>query len=139
MHQFKLCMFAYLYKHVLIYACLYRNANLVSLILRKVYIIFIYKYWLNLCQCYFEEDKNYLYSYLVGSLQKFPNSNSSNISNYVNIVEITSTQHYTRITQNRFPEQNILGNNTMETTSTEVTSIRRRKIHVESSSIFRRF
>ena len=52
-------------------------------------------------------------------------SNSSSISDYVNIVEITLTQHYTRIAQNRFPEQ-ILGNNTMETASTEVTPIRRR-------------
>ena len=60
-------------------------------------------------------------------------SNSSNISDYVNIVEITSTQHYTRIAQNRFPEQKMLGNNTMETASTEVTSIRRRN-NVEKST-----
>ena len=52
-------------------------------------------------------------------------SKSSNISDYVNIVEITSAQHYTRIAQNRFPEQ-MLGNNAMEIPSTEVTSIRRR-------------
>ena len=46
--------------------------NLVSVILRKIYIISIYKYWhYNLCQCYFEEDKNYLYSYFV-ALQIFP-------------------------------------------------------------------
>ena len=38
-----------------------------------IYIIFIYKYWhYNLCQCYFEENKNYLYSYLVALFQKFP-------------------------------------------------------------------
>ena len=60
-------------------------------------------------------------------------SNSSNISDYVNIVEITSTQHYTRIAQNRFPEQKMLGNDTMETASTEVTSIRRRN-NVEKST-----
>ena len=52
-------------------------------------------------------------------------SNSSNISDYVSIVGITSTQHYTRIAQNRFPEQKMLGNDTMEIVSTEVTSIRR--------------
>ena len=47
--------------------------NLVSVILRKIYIIFIYKYWhYNLCQCYFEEDKNFLYFYLVALLQKLP-------------------------------------------------------------------
>ena len=42
------------------------------LVLKKRYIIFICKYWhYNLCQCYFEEDKNYLYSYLFALLQKF--------------------------------------------------------------------
>ena len=41
--------------------------------LKKIYIIFICKYWhYNLCQCYFEEDKNFLYSYLFALLQKFP-------------------------------------------------------------------
>ena len=53
-------------------------------------------------------------------------SNSSNISDYVNIVAITSTQHYTRFAENRFPEQKMLGNTSMETASTEVTSIQRR-------------
>ena len=51
---------------------------------------------------------------------------SSNITDYVNIVEITSTQHYTRIALNRFPEQKMLANDRMETASTEVTSIRYR-------------
>ena len=37
------------------------------------YLIFICKYWhYNLCQSYFEEDKNYLYSYLFAPFQKFP-------------------------------------------------------------------
>ena len=35
----------------------------VSIILKKKYIIFIYKYWhFNLCLHYFKEDKNSLYS-----------------------------------------------------------------------------
>ena len=60
---------------------------------------------------------------------KFPKrckSNSSNSSDYVNIGEITSTQHYTRIALNRFPEEKLLGNDRMEMASTEVTSIRHR-------------
>ena len=60
-------------------------------------------------------------------------SNSSNISDYVNIVEITSTQHYTRIVYNWFPEQKMLGNNTMNTASTSVTSIRSQN-NVEKST-----
>ena len=53
-------------------------------------------------------------------------SNSSKISDYVNVVEVTTTQHCTRIVYNRFPEQLILENDRMETASTEVTSIWRR-------------
>ena len=49
--------------------------------------------------------------------------NSSKISNYFNIVEITATQHYTRIAKNRFPEQKMLENDRMERASTRVTSI----------------
>ena len=45
---------------------------------------------------------------------------------YVNILQISSTQHYTRIAQHRFPEQKILENDRMETASTEVTSMQRR-------------
>ena len=56
---------------------------------------------------------------------KIPKGYSSNISGNINIVEMASTQHYTKIAQNRFPEQKMLGNNTMETTSTEVMFIRR--------------
>ena len=44
------------------------------------------------------------------NIPKGYSSNSSKISDYVNIVEITATQHYTRIVQNRFPEQKILEN-----------------------------
>ena len=50
---------------------------------------------------------------------------SSNISDYVDNVELTSTQHYTRLAYNRFPEQKMLRNNRMETASTAVTSIQR--------------
>ena len=95
--------------------------NLVSVIWKKAYIIFINKcYHYNLCQWYFEENNN------------FQSSNSSNMSDNINIDEITSTQHYTRIAQNRFPEQKMLGNDRMETASTEVTSIRRRN-YIENS------
>ena len=46
--------------------------TLVSVILKKIYIIFICKYQhYNLCQCYFEEDKN-LFSYLFALFQKLP-------------------------------------------------------------------
>ena len=47
-------------------------------------------------------------------------SNSSNISGYVNIDEITFTHRYTRTAS---PEHKILGNDTMETASTEVMPI----------------
>ena len=63
--------------------------TLVDVTLKKIYITFISKYWHhNLCYCYFEEDK-YLFLF-IALLQKFS-------QDYVNIVEITSTQHYTRI------------------------------------------
>ena len=49
---------------------LFALETLVSVILKKVYIIFIYKYWhYNLCSCYFEEDKNYTYSFSFALLQ----------------------------------------------------------------------
>ena len=60
-------------------------------------------------------------------------SNSSNVSDYVNIVEVTSTQHYTRFAQNRLPEQKVIGKDRMETESTEATSIRRRN-YIEKST-----
>ena len=88
----------------------------------------------NLCDCYFEKD-NYLHCC---KIPKGYISNSSHISDYVNIVEITSTQP--RFAYNRFPKQKILGNDRMETVSTEVTSVRcrnkHRKIQMENSSIF---
>ena len=44
-----------------------------DIILKKIYIIFIYKYWYyNICKCYFEEHNNYVYSYLFTLLQNFP-------------------------------------------------------------------
>ena len=49
--------------------------------------------------------------------------NSSKISDFVNIVEITATQDYTRIIWNRFPEQKMVQNDRMETASAEVASI----------------
>ena len=55
-----------------------------------------------------------------------PCSNSSDISDYVNMAVITWTQHYTRLAWNRFPEPKMLGNDRMETLSTAVMSIRRR-------------
>ena len=53
-------------------------------------------------------------------------SNSSSISDYVNIFEITLTQHYTKLFYNRFPEQKMLENDRLEAASTVVTSISRR-------------
>ena len=40
---------------------------------------------------------SFLFICVVAKIPKGHNSNNSNISDYVNIVEITSTQHYTRI------------------------------------------
>ena len=51
-------------------------------------------------------------------------SNSSNINDYVNIVEKTSTQHYTRFAYNRFPVYKMFENDRKETVSKAVTSIR---------------
>ena len=80
----------------------------VSVIMKKIKMIFIHSF-LRCC--------------------KIPNgysSNSSNTSDYVNIVEMTSTQCYTRLAKNRFPEQKMLKNDRMETASKAFTSIRRR-------------
>ena len=62
--------------------CLFINIGIiffVSVISKKIKIIFIYNY-LRCCKAH----KRY-------------SSNSSNINDYANIVEITSTQHYTRL------------------------------------------
>ena len=68
----------------------------------------------------------FIYNYLLCcKIPKGYSCNSSNISDYVNIVEITSTQHYIRLAYNRFPEYKMLGNDGMETASTTITSIRR--------------
>ena len=46
--------------------------TLVSVILKKIYIIFIFKYWhYNLCWCYFEEDKISLFIF-IWVVTKFP-------------------------------------------------------------------
>ena len=91
----------------------------VSVILKKIQIIFIYNH-LRCC--------------------KIPNeciSNSSNISDFVNFVEMTSTQP--RFVQNRFPGQKMLGNYRMETAGTDVTSIRRRNDIEKSTWKTRRY
>ena len=77
----------------------------VSVILKKIKFIFIPIY-LHCC-----------------NIPKGYSSNSSKISDYINIVEITVTQHYTRVVYNRFPEQKMLENDRMEIATTEVTSI----------------
>ena len=77
----------------------------------------------NFGYCYFEEDKNFL-SYWCCKIPKGYSFNSSNIRDNDNIVEITLTQHYTRLAQNRFSEQRTLGNDRMETGSTAVALIR---------------
>ena len=70
---------------------------MVSIILKKIYNIFIYKYWhYNLCYCYLEEHKNYLFI-IICVVAKFPKDIVPIVSDYVDIVEITSTQHYTRL------------------------------------------
>ena len=67
---------------------------------------------------------NHIFIYLhCRNIPKGYSSNSSEISDYVNIVEVTLTQHYTRIAYNRFPKQKMLENDRMETASTEVMSI----------------
>ena len=56
-----------------LYIQVYTLQTLVGVILKKIYIILINKYWhYNLCQFYFEEDKVYLYFYLLALLQKLP-------------------------------------------------------------------
>ena len=48
------------------------SRNFVSVVLKKIYIIFICKYWhYNLCYSYFEEDKNYLFI-IISVVVKFP-------------------------------------------------------------------
>ena len=80
----------------------------VTVILKKIKIIFIHNY-LRCCKIL----KRYSF-------------NSSNISDYVHIVEITLTQHYTKLALIRFPEQKMLENDRTEKVNKAVTSIRRR-------------
>ena len=87
----------------------------VRVISKKIKIIFIHNY-LRCCK-----------------IPKGYTSNSSNISDYVKIVEITSTQYYTRLAWNRLPEQKKLENDRMETASTEVASIQCRN-NIEKST-----
>ena len=59
---------------------------------------------------------NFIHIYLCCfKISKGYSSNSSNISDYITIFEITSIQNYTRLAQNRLPKQKILGNDRMET------------------------
>ena len=78
----------------------------VSVILKKIKIIFFHILYLRCCK-----------------IPKWCISNSSNINDYVNIVQITPTQ--SRFAWNRLPEQKMLENDRIQTVSTEVTSIRR--------------
>ena len=93
----------------------------VNVILKMIKVIFIH---------------NYLHCYKIPKGYSF---NSSNVSDYLNVIEITSTLHCSRFTQNRFPEQKMLGNDRMETASTLVTSIRRRNNIEKSTSITHRY
>ena len=59
---------------------------------------------------------NFIHIYLrCFKIPKGYSSNSSNISDYITIFEITSIQNYTRLAQNRLSKQKILGNDRMET------------------------
>ena len=98
---------------------------MVSVILKKICIIFSYigiiiSVSVILKKIKFIVIPIYLHSC---NIPKGHRSNSFKISDYVNIVKITATQYYTRIVQNRFPEQKMLENDRMETASTDVTSI----------------
>ena len=55
------------------------------------------------------------------------------------MVEITLTQYYSRLAENRFPEQKMFENDRKETPNEAVTAIRRRNDIVENSLIFCRF
>ena len=69
-----------------------------------------------------------LYPYLF-ALFKIPKGcsfNSYKIRDYINIVEITSTQHYTRLAQNKLLQQKMYENDRKETVSKVLTSIRLR-------------
>ena len=48
---------------------------------------------------------------------------SSHISDYANIVKITSSQHYWRLAKHRVSEHKMFGNDRMEIASTDVMSI----------------
>ena len=83
----------------------------VSVVLRKIKIL--YSYYL----CFF----------------KIPKRHSSNTSDYVNMNEITSTQHYTRLVWKRFPEEKVFENDRKETASKAGTSIWHRN-NIEKST-----
>ena len=110
------------------YITIFALETLVSVILKKICIIFSYigiiiSVSVILKKIKFIVIPIYLHSC---NIPKGHSSNSSKISDYVNVVEITATQHYTRIVKNRFSEQKMLENDGMETASTEVKSIWRR-------------
>ena len=110
---------------------------MVSVILKKIYIIFIYDYWhCNLRQCYVEMlvlvlvlfILRFIFVHIYLHCYKMSEGYSSNISNnkdFVKIAEITSTQHYIKLAYNRFIEQKMFGNDRMETISTIVLSLSR--------------
>ena len=75
---------------------------------------------------------------IVSKITKKYSSNSSSssyVSDYVNIVEIKSTQYYTRIEYVR----KLYDRNTEYKNYVDSTSKRHEKSHVENSSLFRRF
>ena len=75
---------------------------------------------------------------IVSKITKKYSSNSSSssyVSDYVNIVEIKSTQYYTRIEYVR----KLYDRNTEYKNYVDSTSKRHEKIQVENSSLFRRF
>ena len=75
---------------------------------------------------------------IVSKITKKYSSNSSSssyVSDYVNIVEIKSTQYYTRIEYVR----KLYDRNTEYKNYVDSTLKRHEKIHVENSSLFRRF
>ena len=73
---------------------------------------------------FWRRQKLFIHNYLrCCKIPKGYSSNSSNISHFVNIVEVTSTQHYIRLVQNWFPEQKMFENDRKELASKKVTSI----------------
>ena len=103
--------------------CTNASETLVSVILKKIYIIFIHKHWhYNLCFCYLKEGKISLFI-IICVVSKFP----KDIVPIVPISVITSISlklhQPCRLAQNRFPEQKIFDNDRKEIAHKAVTSI----------------